>query len=137
MKLSVTQKFNRHTAAFDWSKAMNARTFAEFDDAVTAPLHGFAGKDDYYGRCSSGQFLKDILKPTLIINSRDDPFMTPCVIPDENQIAESVVLEVSELGGHVGFIDGGTPWRPTFYLPERVLGFLAPYAGEAIPADSD
>ena len=137
MKYSVTQKFNQHTSAFNWSKAMSARTFAEFDDAVTAPLHGFTGKDDYYDRCSSGRFLKDILKPTLIINSLDDPFMTPCVIPQENQIAESVLLEVSESGGHVGFIDGGTPWRPTFYLPERLLGFLAPFATGATPADID
>jgi hypothetical protein len=137
MKSAVAQKFNRHTAAFDWAKAMSARTFAEFDDAVTAPLHGFTGKDDYYDRCSSAQFLKDILKPTLIINSLDDPFMTPCAIPEEHQIARSVTLELSESGGHVGFVDGGTPFRPTFYLPERLLGFLAPYTAETSPAETD
>lgn len=136
MKLSVTRKFDPHTAAFDWSRAMSARTFAEFDDAVTAPLHGFNGKDDYYGRCSSGRYLIDIVKPTLIINAVDDPFMTPCVIPEETQIAESVLLEASASGGHVGFINGGTPWKPTFYLPERVLGFLAPYTTEATPAET-
>jgi predicted alpha/beta-fold hydrolase len=137
MKSSVAQKFDRHTAAFDWSKAMNARTFAEFDDAVTAPLHGFAGKDDYYGRCSSGQFLIDIRRPTLIINSLDDPFMTPGVIPQESQIGEQVTLELSESGGHVGYINGGTPLRPSFYLPGRLMSYFEPIVAKAAPAETD
>ena len=127
MKNSVIRKFDQYTAAFNWSNAMNARTFAEFDDAVTAPLHGFAGKDDYYDRCSSGRFLKDIRKPTLIINSLDDPFMTPGAIPEPDKLSQSVSLELSDSGGHVGFVDGGTPWRPSYYLPQRTLGFLAPF----------
>ena len=126
MKSSVTEKFDPHTAAFDWQRAMSATTFAEFDDAVTAPLHGFEGKDDYYDRCSSVHFLKNIERPTLIVNALDDPFMTPDVIPDEGQLSELVTLEVSENGGHVGFVSGGTPWRPRFYLPGRLIGFLDP-----------
>ena len=128
MKSAVTRKFDRHTAAFDWERAMNARTFAEFDDAVTAPLHGFAGKQDYYDRCSSVHYLKGIQTPTLIVNALDDPFMTQRVIPAPDRLSEYVTLEVAESGGHVGFIDGGRPWRPTFYLPGRILGFLEPYA---------
>ena len=128
MKLSISRKFDQHTAAFDWNKAMSARTFAEFDDWVTAPLHGFDGMQDYYDRCSSVHFLADIERPTLVINSLDDPFMTPEVIPGADQLSEHVTLEVAAAGGHVGFIDGGTPWRPTFYLPDRILGFLQPYS---------
>jgi predicted alpha/beta-fold hydrolase len=124
MKKAVSRKFDRYTAAFDWQRAMNARTFAEFDDAVTAPLHGFSGKDEYYDRCSSIGYLGDIQRPTLIINSLDDPFMTPDIIPDESQLSDCVTLEVSAHGGHVGFITGGTPWRPKYYLPERITDFL-------------
>jgi hypothetical protein len=132
MKHSIRRKFNRHTAAFDWDRAMKATTFAAFDDAVTAPLHGFANKDDYYDRCSSVGFLKSIQRPTLIINARDDPFMTPDIIPAESSLSDSVMLEVSERGGHVGFIHGGTPWRPQYYLPERIIGFLeSELAGQA------
>jgi len=127
MKLAVTRKFDRYTAAFDWDRAMKARTFAEFDDAVTAPLHGFADRHDYYDRCSSVHYLKGIKKPTLIVNSADDPFMTPHVIPTPDRLSEHVTLEVAESGGHVGFINGGLPWRPTFYLPDRILEFLEPY----------
>ena len=103
---------------------MAARNFADFDDAVTAPLHGFKNMNDYYDKCSSGQFLKDIARPTLIVNALDDPFMTPGVIPDHNKISEHVSLEIADSGGHVGFVEGGTPWRPEYYLPRRMLGFL-------------
>jgi len=126
MKQAVARKFDRHTAAFDWRKAMAAKTFAEFDDAVTAPLHGFTNKDDYYDKCSSARFLKSIERPTLIVNALDDPFMTPAVIPGPERLSEYVTLEVSEHGGHVGFIEGGTPWRPRFYLPGRLIAFLEP-----------
>ena len=131
MKNAVARKFDLHTAAFNWQRAMNATTFAEFDDAVTAPLHGFENKDDYYDRCSSVQFLMDIQKPTLIVNALDDPFMTPDVIPDAGQLSEHVCLEISESGGHVGFIEGGTPWQPRYYLPRRLMGFLEPHAAAA------
>jgi predicted alpha/beta-fold hydrolase len=73
-------------------------------------------------------YLKGITRPTLIINALDDPFMTREVIPDLNKLSEYVTLEVSETGGHVGFISGGTPWRPQYYLPERILEFLRPNA---------
>jgi predicted alpha/beta-fold hydrolase len=124
MKSAVRRKFNKHTAAFDWDRAMAARTFDEFDDAVTAPLHGFDGKQDYYDRCSSVSYLSSITQPTLVINTLDDPFMSPEVIPGAERVSESVTIEVSAHGGHVGFIDGGTPWNPSFYLPARITGFL-------------
>ena len=124
MKKAVARKFDQHTAAFDWNRTMAAKTFAELDDAVTAPLHGFAGKDEYYDKCSSAGFLQDIRRPTLIINALDDPFMTPAAVPSAEALSESVQLELSAHGGHVGFIDGGLPWQPTHYLPGRIIDFL-------------
>ncbi|ANO51489.1 hydrolase [Woeseia oceani] len=123
-KRSVFRKFNAHTAPFNWTRAVKARTFAEFDDAVTAPLHGFAGKDDYYDRCSADRFLHRIEKPTLLINALDDPFMSPEAIPKADQLGKHVTLEVSERGGHVAFIAGGTPWRPRYFLPDRIVNFF-------------
>ena len=127
MKKAVARKFDPHTAAFDWDRAMAARTFAELDDAVTAPLHGFKGKTDYYDRCSSVHYLNDIARPTLIVNAMDDPFMTPGVIPHRDRLSDQITLEISETGGHVGFINGGTPWAPEYYLPGRVIEFLEPF----------
>ena len=130
MKKALRQKFDRHTAAFDWRRAMAAKTFDEFDDAVTAPLHGFGGREDYYDRCSSVDYLGSIARPTLIINALDDPFMTPEVIPHPGKLSESVRIEASAHGGHVGFIGGGTPWNPAFYLPGRIMEFLGPHAAQ-------
>ena len=50
--------------------------------------------------------------------------MTPAVIPDSGQLSDSVRLEVSRHGGHVGFVSGGTPWRPQYFLPKRIIDFL-------------
>ena len=120
MKSALRRKFNQHTAAFNWQRAMAAKTFAEFDDVVTAPLHGFKNMNDYYDRCSSMHFVSTIERPTLVLNSADDPFMTPDVIPAPDSIAENVTIELSQHGGHVGFISGGMPWRPQYYIPGRV-----------------
>lgn len=126
MKRSLRRKFDRHTAAFDWERAMDARSFADFDDAVTAPLHGFEGIRDYYDKCSAAGYLNSIARPTLIINALDDPFMSPEVIPDPQMLSPSVTLEISKHGGHVGFVSGGTPWNPDYYLPKRIIDFLDP-----------
>ena len=124
MKKAIRRKFDEYTAAFDWHRTMAATTFAEFDDAVTAPLHGFSGKDEYYDKCSSIGYLPDIAIPTLIINSLDDPFMSPNAVPAPQRISPSVTLELSSAGGHIGFIDGGYPWKPTYYLPGRIIDHL-------------
>ncbi len=129
MKKAAARKFGPDTDAFDWDLAMAAVTFDEFDDAVTAPLHGFIGKDDYYGQCSSMHFLDRIEIPTLILNAADDPFMSQDMLPQETSLAESVTLEVSDAGGHVGFVEGGSPWRPRYYLPRRLLQYLGAYTG--------
>jgi predicted alpha/beta-fold hydrolase len=124
MKKAIRRKFDQYTAAFDWHRTMAARSFAEFDDAVTAPLHGFSGKDEYYDRCSSNGYLGSIAIPTLIINALDDPFMSPAAVPQPASLPDCVQMEVSEHGGHIGFIDGGMPWQPSYYLPDRIIEFL-------------
>lgn len=102
------------------------RNFRDFDHHVTAPLHGYSGADDYYQQCSAMDYIKHIQTPTLILHARDDPFMNHQVIPSAQQLSASVRLEVSEQGGHVGFMQG-TPWRPRIWLHQRVSAFLADY----------
>jgi hypothetical protein len=98
--------------------------FNGFDDQVTAPLCGFAGVFDYYNKASCRQYLAGISTPTLIVHSRDDPFMFPTTIPFEHELGPGVTLEVSRRGGHVGFVAGALPWRPIYWLEGRILGFL-------------
>jgi len=99
-------------------------SFRAFDDQVTAPLHGFTGVDDYYQRSSSRQFLSQIRTPTLILHALNDPFMTPDAVPNHDERGPGVTLELSECGGHVGFIAGNWPWRPRFWLDERICHFF-------------
>ncbi len=99
-------------------------TFYAFDDKITAPLHGFNDVDDYYHRASGLPYLSQIQKPTLVIHAKDDPFMTHAVIPTDEQLAEQVEYELHDNGGHVGFIEGGSPWRPRYYIEKRILSFL-------------
>ncbi len=79
-------------------------TFWRFDDALTAPLHGYADVHDYYTQCSSRQFLRQIKCKTHIVYAQDDPFFTPAVLPEHSELSDSVTLELSQHGGHVGFI---------------------------------
>lgn len=110
------------------------RSFRAFDDAVTAPLHGFRGADEYYARSSSGPWLDRIRVPTLVLHARDDPFMTEAALPAPAHLAPAVRLELSDRGGHVGFIAGGTPWRPVYWLEQRIPDFLAAHLGPAAAA---
>jgi predicted alpha/beta-fold hydrolase len=100
------------------------RSFWQYDDRVIAGLYPFSDVHDYYAKSSSRQYLKSILTPTLIIHSRDDPFMTPAVIPDAEELSAAVDLELAPTGGHVGFVAGNVPWRPHYWLEERIPHFI-------------
>lgn len=101
------------------------RSFWQFDHELIAPLHGFADVHDYYHRSSARQFLAHIHTPTLIIQSSDDPFMTPSVLPAADELSQYVTLEVCQRGGHVGFITGNMPGRPVYYLEQRIPEYLS------------
>lgn len=100
------------------------RDFFAFDDQVTAPLHGFAGAEDYYARCSCRPFLKRIDTATLIIHAKDDPFMFERTVPREDELGPGVRLELAPGGGHVGFVAGALPWRPEYWLETRIIKYL-------------
>jgi predicted alpha/beta-fold hydrolase len=108
----------------DRNRLLQLKTFWSFDDEATAPLHGFVDARDYYTRSSARQFLPDIRTPSLILHARDDPFMTPDVIPTTEEISKSTTQEISEHGGHVGFVSGSWPWKPRYWLEERIPAFL-------------
>lgn len=109
---------------FDAADLDRARDFRAYDDLVTAPLHGFADADDYYARSSGLPYLARVERPLLVLHAADDPFMGPAVIPRPDQLAPAVTYELCPRGGHIGFIEGGSPWRPRHYLERRLLGFL-------------
>lgn len=109
----------------DIERARRARSFREFDDAVTAPLHGFADARDYYAKSSSAQFIARIRVPTLLLHSEDDPFLPPSSIP-RDAIAQNpmITASIQKTGGHVGFICG-TPRAPIYWAESNAARFLA------------
>lgn len=128
LREKLTGKFNQRTivneASVTQMQVSKLKTFYQFDHQVTAPLHGFEGVDDYYAKASGFSYLAKIHRPTLVIHAADDPFMNEDVIPSTHQCAAEVTYELHQHGGHVGFIDGGSLFKPRYYLEQRIIDFL-------------
>ena len=124
---SLEQKYNKHDMKslinLDKKDVKNLKTFWEFDDVYTAPIHGFKSAKDYYTKCSSRQFLKEITTPTLIIHSKDDPFMTTEILPKPSELSSKIEIELFEHGGHVGFI-GGNIFNPKYWLEDKIISYF-------------
>lgn len=121
-------KLERFPGLFAVERLTTARSLWEFDDIVTAPVHGFSGATDYYSRSSSIGFLSGIRLPALLLSAIDDPFLPPDVLDRVRVIASgnpALSIEFVARGGHVGFISGRLPWRPFYYAEWRVAEFLA------------
>lgn len=122
LKAKAIAKIVLDQLPLDQRTLAKVRTLHEFDDMVTAPLHGFRDADDYWARASCGPWLKSIAVPSLIVNARNDPFMPPAVLDalqSRRDIPAHVRLEFPDTGGHAGFPGRGR------WLARRVLEFLA------------
>jgi predicted alpha/beta-fold hydrolase len=123
LKESAAAKLQAYPALFDEQRMRAAATLYEFDDAVTAPLHGFAGADDYWLRASSKPWLAAIRQPTLLVNARNDPFLPAHALPTGEQLSSWVTADFPDQGGHVGFVSGSIPGHLD-WLPQRILQFF-------------
>jgi predicted alpha/beta-fold hydrolase len=109
----------------DRAAIVRARTFRQFDEAATGPLHGFTGADDYYARSSSIRFLDKITTPALCLSAEDDPFLPRGVLPRAIDAAsDAVEIRVTPRGGHTGFIAGALPWRCEYWAEELMVEWL-------------
>lgn len=126
LKAMVRRK-HAHTplpAPADVQRALAARDFFEFDDAFTAPLNGYADAADYYARAACGAFLPRIRVPALLLHARDDPFMTPRVVPGAESMSAALTLELSERGGHVGFVSADARGGAVYWAEQRLFDWL-------------
>ena len=126
LKQNATRKLNKWpgTLPVDLSQLKALKKLRDFDDAITARAHGFQDATDYYRRCSAMPLLPDVTKPLLIIHAKDDPFMTSEVIPAAGVLPANVEYQLTQYGGHVGFV-GGTLRKPQMWLEQRIPQWLS------------
>ena len=126
LRRKALAKLIHYPELFDRGRLNTARSIYDFDETVTAPVHGFASAHDYYERSSSRHFLPAIRVKTLLLSAFDDPFLPGDVLQDVVTLARrnpNLVVEVHPHGGHVGFVSGN-PWKPTYYAERRILQFF-------------
>ena len=127
LRQKARRKLSRYPDLFDDEKLGRARNVFEFDDTVTAPVHGFANAVDYYRRSSSLGFLARIRTPTLLLSAVNDPFLPPSVLDRARAEARSnpkLTVEFVPQGGHVGFVEGWAPWCAEYYAERRMFRFF-------------
>lgn len=141
LRSKLRAKFDVIQGRCDWRRALRAQTMREFDEAATAPLHGFRDADDYYRRSSSGPFLPTVRVPTLLVHADDDPFLPGPLVPRETiRNNRSLVARFSGRGGHVGFVTGRRPWAARLWAEWEAARFVAGRLREttaAMPEESD
>jgi predicted alpha/beta-fold hydrolase len=124
--LDVLARFPRETAHLDAGRIRRAKTFAAFDECLTAPLHGFTSAEDYYQRSSALGYLGAVRVPSLCISSEDDPFIPAASIANARSVASAdVAFQVTPWGGHTGFVSGAWPWRPIYWAEDATIAWLA------------
>jgi predicted alpha/beta-fold hydrolase len=121
LKPKCLQKLKQFPGLFERNTMLNARNLYEFDNIVTAPLHGYRNTDDYWDRASAKHVLDDITVPTLVLNAQNDPFLPAHHLP--RTASRHVTLEYPLDGGHVGFAVGAFPGAIN-WLPTRITRFL-------------
>lgn len=140
LRRKALAKLARYPDLLDRTAVERANTIYAFDDAVTAPVHGFADAHDYYERSSSLGFLQRIRVPTLLLSSRDDPFLPATVLERAERVAAGnklLTVEFTDHGGHAGFVAGSTPQRAWYYGEWRVFRFFDDVMEGRVPTGYD
>lgn len=128
LRRKAKAKLSQFPQLADLSKVEAAETMYDYDDVMTAPVHGFRDADDYYTRSSSIHWIKSIAVPTLLLSAVDDPFLPPEVLDDVKARAAgnpNLDVEFHPHGGHVGFIGGSSPMHPVYYAEQRAADFVS------------
>jgi len=123
LKKKALAKLAQHPGLYDRHAVLAARTLHEFDNVVTAPLHGFRDTDHYWSSATTRAHLKHIEVPALVLNARNDPFLPESALPSQAEVSTCVTLDQPNHGGHVGFMTGPFPGRID-WLSQRVFGYL-------------
>jgi predicted alpha/beta-fold hydrolase len=136
LKAKASAKLDQHPGLYDRAAMLATRTLGEFDNLVTAPLHGYRDVLDYWTRASSKPILRDVRVPALVLNARNDPFLPGQYLPGPADVSADIVLDQPLHGGHVGFLlrhDAGLRHLAgrVDWMPARVLRFFDDVLGHS------
>lgn len=123
LKPKALAKLAQHPGLFDARRLLAAQDLYSYDNAYTAPVHGFKDTDDYWARASAKPVLPDIRVPALALNALNDPFIPAHSLPRPEEVGRWVTLWQPRHGGHVGFPAGRWPGH-VMSLPEQVGSWL-------------
>lgn len=118
------KKLDQHPGLYSREALLAARDLYEFDNVVTAPIHGFKNTEDYWSRASSKPHMNRIGVPALALNAINDPFVPAWSLPTSSEVSARVTLWQPQEGGHVGFPSVPFPGQVRA-MPEAVTGFFA------------
>ncbi len=121
LKPKCLQKLAQFPGLFDRDAMLQAKNLYQFDNIITAPLHGYRDTNDYWHRASAKHILQDISVTTLVLNAQNDPFLPARHLP--RKASSHVTLEYPQHGGHVGFATGALPGNLN-WLPNKILHFF-------------
>jgi|TARA_B100001964_G_scaffold185726_1_gene206085 hypothetical protein len=125
LKGRIRRKARAFPGRFALDGLSRVRTVREFDEAFTAPYHGFRDAADYYHRTSALRVVDRIRIPALVISSADDPFVpisqfgAPAWPSNPN-----VTVMTTPHGGHCGFISVGRPGDDGYWAEHAALRFV-------------
>jgi predicted alpha/beta-fold hydrolase len=123
LKQKIKNKMKLYPDKLSLDKYSQIKNFKQYDDRYTAPLHGFKNAEDYWTKCSSKQFLKNIRKPVFLINALDDPFLSSECFPfNDAEINKFFHFETPSIGGHLGFVS--FPLSGEFYHETKIADFI-------------
>lgn len=125
LRIAAHRKFSRMPSPLGVIDMGALHTLRAYDNAVTAPLHGFASAEAYYAQSSCHPYLKHIRTSTLLAQAEDDPFLPATALPAPDALSASIRLELQRHGGHIGFISGTLPWAPHYWLERRIPDYIA------------
>jgi len=111
--------------------ALSAGSMREFDDAFTAPVHGFESAEDYYEQCSAASFVDGVRVPTLLLKAEDDPLVPAVSIPHDAIMLNPLLdMELTSRGGHVGYYGRGDAGKRPGWMERRVADYLSARLGQ-------
>lgn len=123
MRKKALEKQKLGLLDIDPEEIKNCKDFNDFDELVTAPTNGFKNALHYYEEASAINVLHKVRVPTLLIQAKDDPFLTKECFPIRKAYRnKNLFLEITPTGGHVGFMR--LDKKLMFWSEERAAQFI-------------